>query len=375
MKIYESSRPLQSKTRVGKAKYWQGYVVSNGDQWFTQTSYWQDKADGTQSLVQWSEPYEAFPKNVGKANETSAKQQATAEYTSMVKKQMDKGYAHRGVISDILPLPMLAHPFAKRGSNMQWPTMVQPKYNGQRMFFDGTKGWSRGGKEIIPAVINHLVAQFPVQLRGKILDGELILPGNLLLQETLKSTKKYVPDLSERLNFIVYDVVDVQLTYSDRHTLLESNISQIATLASEGSIVRAPTYAASDIGEVMTYHKQFTSDGYEGTMIRDNSAGYDIGNRSVQLQKFKDFVDAEFKIVAVKSGEGRFKGAAIFVCENELGETFDCMPEGSMEHRRDLYNTRTDHINKFLKIRYQELSRDKTPLFPVGIEVRDLGDF
>ena len=380
LSIVKSSPVLESKTRTGKKKYWQAHVLSEKKSWFTQTSYWQDKADGTTSLVTWSDPYEATPKNVGKANETSAEEQAYAEFDSMVTKQMDKGYSPNGVTSDILPLPMLAHKFKERADKLQWPVYVQRKYNGQRMFFDGEKAWSRGGKLILPKVIAHLVSQFPKNLKGKILDGELILPFNPLLQETLKATKKYVPSVSERLNFIVYDVVDSTLTYADRHALLVANISQVATMASSGKIVLAPTEKASDIGEVMMLHTEFTSkpvqgNPYEGTMIRDNSAGYDIGHRSNQLQKLKDFVDAEFKIVDVKEGDGRFKNAAIFVCDNGYGDTFDCTPEGTMDYRRELYENRANHIGQYLTVRYQELSNAKKPLFPVGVSIREVSDF
>lgn len=142
------------------------------------------------------------------------------------------------------------------------------------------------------------------------------------------------------------------------------------------NVILAPTYKCEDVSEVMSYHKQFTARGYEGTIVRDDSGGYEIGQRSNQLQKFKDFVDDEFKIVGVKEGDGRFKGAAIFICETIDGSsTFDCTPEGTMEYKRELYDTRNSLIGQWLTVRYQELSADKKPLFPVGVTIRDKGEF
>jgi ATP-dependent DNA ligase len=365
MNIIVSSPVLASKTRVGKDKYWQAHVVSSGSRWYTQTSYWQVNKAGEKSLVQWSDPYEATPKNVGKANETSAEDQARSEFDSMVTKQRDKGYTEPGTVSNIRPLPMLAQKFSERGNKMQWPVYVQPKYNGQRMLFDGKDGWSRGGKDIIPQCIARIAVSFPTL--ADTIDGELILPGNVLLQETMKATKKYVPGVSEKLMYRVYDVVLPDMPFSQRYEVLKEYVKNCAG----DKIVLAPIYLAHNEVEVMAYHKQFVAEGYEGTMVRDDSEGYTIGQRSNQLQKYKDFVDAEFEIVDVVEGDGRFKGAAVFVCDNGFGNRFNCTPEGSMDHRRDLYTNRKKHIGRYLTIRYQELSRDRVPLFPVGVDIRD----
>lgn len=368
--IVHSSPVLVSKTRRGKDKFWQAHVTTSNGRWYTQTSYWQSVASGGISLVQWSEPYESKPKNVGRANETSAEQQAYLEFESMVTKQRDKGYTEPGKKAQILPLPMLAQKFSERGTKMRWPVWVQPKYNGQRMLYDGTKGWSRGGKIILSEVLAHFTNALP-KLDGHILDGELMLPNNVLLQETMKATKKYTPGLSETLVYMVYDIVAPDMKFSERHELLK----KIVKSCKNPQIVLAPTHKAEDAAEVMSYHQKFVKAGFEGTMVRDDSEGYAIGQRSNQLQKYKDFVDAEFKIIDVIEGDGRFKGAAVFVCKTKTGVRFNCTPEGTMEHRRELFANRNNYIGKWLTIRYQELSKDGVPLFPVGVDVREKDDF
>jgi hypothetical protein len=158
MKVIKEGEVLQSKTRNGLNKYWRGLIYQNGEKYFIGSRHWQTKADGESSKVTDSIPYAVKPKNVGKANETTPAEQAESEFDSMIKKQMDKNYLPEGVevSEDKLPLPMLAQKFSERKSKIAWPAYVQPKYNGMRMAFDGEFAQSRGGKPIIPEVVQHL---------------------------------------------------------------------------------------------------------------------------------------------------------------------------------------------------------------------------
>jgi DNA ligase-1 len=354
MDLVYSTPVLQSTTRTGKAKYWQGHVVCDSLEcprhWYTQTSYWQSKNDGTTSALQWSDPFIVEGKNVGRANETLAEHQAYLEIKRDFKKQMDKGYAEVGKETEILPLQMLAHKFADRGSKVVFPAYAQPKLNGQRMLFDGQKGWSRGGKIIIPECIEHIKREIGELPPGVILDGELILPGNQLLQKTMMAVKKYRPELSPTLTYWVYDVVAPDLVFSERLALLKKLLPEPTphvwlTLTSE----------VGSEADVMRCHHEFVRQGFEGTMVRYDLDGYDVGHRNNQLQKVKDFVDAEFEVLNIIEGGGRFKGAAIFECRATETQTFTVCPEGDMEYRRDLYNRREEILatTKYLTVRYQ----------------------
>jgi len=136
-----------------------------------------------------------------------------------------------------------------------------------------------------------------------------------------------------------------------------------------------PTFEVNNEMEVMEHHIQFVKDGFEGSIIRMRGKGYEIGHRSDQLLKLKDFQDAEFRIVDVISGGGSFTGCAIFVCETKKGVTFNCAPEGTMEYKKELYSQRKKLIGQFLTIRFQELTNDLVPQFPVGVDIRDAKDF
>jgi ATP-dependent DNA ligase len=110
-------------------------------------------------------------------------------------------------------------------------------------------------------------------------------------------------------------------------------------------------------------------------MIRNPDMQYEIGKRSYSLLKLKDFIDAEYRIVDIIDGDGSDKNLAIFILETDDGQHFNCRPEGSQENRRELYKNRSKLIGLYVTVRYQELSRDGIPIFPVGVGIRELGDF
>lgn len=368
MKTVKTSDWLISENKAGGAKFWRLHILRDGNDYYTQTSWYQISKTGRETKKQLSEPYYAAPTNVGRANERDSKAQSEFEYDAIIKKQRDKGFRLPSEMKQVRPMPMLAHKFTDHKGKVEFPVYVQPKLNGMRMLFDGKEGWSRGNKEVIPEVIQHL--QFDTG--GYILDGELMLPDNVLLQESMKAIKKYRPELSPKLLYHVYDIVDDSLTYDERAGII-LNMSLSGILPE--NVVVVPTNKANNEAEVMFWHKSFTKDGYEGTMIRNPEMKYEIGKRSYSLLKLKDFVDAEYRIVDVVDGDGSDVGLAIFELETDSGQRFNCRPEGSQENRAELYKNRKKLINRYMTVRYQELSRDGVPIFPVGVGIRDLEDF
>lgn len=366
MNTIKTSDWLISENKNGGEKFWRLHILQDGNNFYTQTEWYQISKTGRETKRQTSEPYFAEPTNVGRANERDSQEQAYFEFDAIINKQRDKGFRARGERKNVRPMPMLAHKFTDHKGKVEFPVYVQPKLNGMRMLFDGTTGWSRGNKEVIPEVIQHL----KFDTGGYILDGELMLPNNVLLQESMKAIKKYRSDLSPQLIYHVYDIVDDTLSYEERAkiiwklwTTFPPNVKVVVTVK------------ANDEGEVMKWHKNFTKDGYEGTMIRNPEMNYEIGKRSYSLLKLKDFVDAEYRITNIIDGDGSDKGLAIFVLETDNGNTFNCRPEGTQENRAELYKSRTKLIGKYLTVRYQELSKDGVPIFPVGVSIREWGDF
>jgi len=201
-------------------------------------------------------------------------------------------------------------------------------------------------------------------------DGELLLPDMPLLQVTARAAKKFREEESETLMYMVYDIVEPLYSFGIRWAAV---LDMAQAFPKQVKLVKTITVANEE--ELFKAHALFISQGYEGTIIRSGDDGYNIGHRSNSLLKLKDFEDAEFQIVRVREGKGSFKGKAVFICKTKDGYEFNVAPEGTMEHRAELYKTREDHIGKWLTVRYQDLSEDGAPQFPVGVEIREEGEF
>ena len=366
MKIIKSSDLLISENKAGNRKFWRLHILQDNTNFYTQSEWFQLTKTGRETKKQQSEPYFAVPTNVGRANERNSEEQAFFEFDAIIKKQLDAGFYREGEKVDSWPMPMLAHKFKDHMNKVEWPSYIQPKLNGMRMLFNGTDARSRGNKEIIPEVIEHL--QFDTG--GFILDGELMLPNNVLLQESMAAIKKYRPELSPLLMYHVYDIVDNELPYAMRQQIIVDLMHDAPP-----NVVMVKTVACTDETAVYKQHTQFVSEGFEGTMIRNPSMAYEIGKRSYSLLKLKDFVDAEYRIVDVIDGAGSDTGLAIFELETDSGARFNCRPEGTQSNRAELYINRKELVGKFLTVRYQELSRDGIPIFPVGVSIRNHGEF
>jgi len=307
-------------------------------------------------------------RNIGRANETSDKEQLLSEFHSIVQKQRDKGYSEDGSADHIPTKPMLAHKYHERKHKIVWPCYAQPKLNGYRMLKepDGKAAWTRGGKAHVEECVEHLMWKSEHLMT----DGELILPDMPLLQVNARAAKKFREGLSETLMYMVYDLVEKDCPFSARYNRL-THLE--AAFPKQVKLVK--TIIVNNEEELFAAHALFVSQGYEGTIVRSGDDGYNVGHRSNSLLKLKDFEDAEFQIVSVRDGKGSFKGKAVFTCKTEDGYEFDVAPEGSMEHRAKLYETREDHIGKWLTVRYQDLSEDGAPQFPVGVVIREEGEF
>ena len=134
---------------------------------------------------------ECKPKNVGRANETTATEQAISEGMSKVTEKLRKGYfetieqakAEGG--SDFMA-PMLAHKYEDYADAIEWPCYVQPKLDGIRCFDTPDGKVSRTNKPIltmghidVKATLVSFVAGSPFGVRKEdpIVDGELYAHG------------------------------------------------------------------------------------------------------------------------------------------------------------------------------------------------------
>jgi DNA ligase-1 len=109
----------------------------------------------------------------------------------------------------------------------------------------------------------------------------------------------------------------------------------------------------------------------EGLMIRNKQGLYQLGSRSVDLQKYKEFEDAEYPVIGFTEGQGLAKGHVIWICRTKEGKDFHVVHKGTHEERAAFFKKAKSYIGKELTVRYQELSEDGIPRFPVGITFRE----
>lgn len=363
--VYETST-LSDLTKHGETKFWVGLILQNGKQFFHSSRTWRTTKDGGTSKVVESEPYEVYAKNMGKKNETTPEEQARLEMNSIEQKKIDKGYAKPGTKSKVLPQPMLAHKFKEYEDKIDFPAFIQPKLDGNRRLYDGTKSWSRGGKLFLDEVVKHL----DFDTEGHIIDGEIMLPVGALVQDSNSAIKKARKE-SGQLCYYVYDIMDDTIPFLERNILL----SRLMKKNTNPNIIYVPTIKVSDTSEIWEQHNKWVKEGFEGTMIRNLSGMYDFGHRSYDLQKLKDFIDAEYKVVDVVDGEGKFRGKAMFECVMDSGKEFTATPQGTFAVKEAMFKNKKKYIGKYVTVRYFSTTKEGKPFHGVAIGTREEGEF
>lgn len=392
LEVIKEGDVLEDESSTGLKKYWRAFAAVDEDgNGYTLSEAWRETRSGLSAPV-FSTPSKASPKNVGRSNATTSREQALIELDSAYNRKMNrKGYREKGASPEArqrLLMPMLAHRYDKHGHKITYPAAVQPKLDGHRCLMNGERAWTRTAKEHPPEIVRHLqikgltdavLGSFATEGAQVILDGELMLPQDqFTFQESTKAIKKYTPELTPQLEYHVYDMIPldsdgelIEMKFVDRINFL-ANLKD-HPVVKEGRVRIVKTMLAGGEEDMRRFHAEFLAGGYEGTMVRNVLSPYKLKNRSYDLLKVKDFIDEEFTIIDVTDGVAKEEGCAIFVCTSHHadGAPFSVRPVGTAEHRMALYEERSSLMGKKLTVRYQELSDDGIPRFPVGVAVRD----
>lgn len=360
---------LYSRTATGAVNVWSCWVAKDSVvvEWGQQ--------DGTLQQAK----FECKPKNEGRSNATTAKEQARLEAIAKWKKQIKKKYHETLDAAEQGPKlrPMLAKDFKTR-KNVKFPVDVQRKYDGVRCLAywdgEGVKLHSRGGDLYD---VEHIRAAVEKLLRpGEMLDGELYVHGLSLQQIT--SLVKRPQEGSKAITYNIYDKVSLHVaepeTWLERRGYLQHWFQMHRE---EGRLpdclIDARTFEALDEDDLKVLHDQFVGEGYEGAIVRLREGPYRVGYRSSDLLKYKMFDDGEFKLTGCKPGKGKFKDVPIFECTMKNGKTFDVTPRGTAEVRKELLRTAKSLMGKMYTVRYFGFTDEGIPRFPVGIGVREKG--
>lgn len=340
--------------------------------------------------IQSSETLISAGKNQGRSNATTAQEQCVAEAESLwIERRDRKGYSE--TVPTEKPFePMLAKSYDKDGKHIKFPCFVQPKLDGLKCLGKVKNGsvtfWSRQNKQF--QVLQHLEEQLSKFPDG-IYDGELYLH-EATFQDIVGAIKRDESnDLTARIEYWIYDLVDENLSFEDRHAKITDcfrqaypNYHRLTKKFTEDSptdelhIKQVETIKCAEEEKISHWHKIATDKGYEGIMLRNANGKYKVGGRSADLQKVKSFLDQEFDIEWATENKGKLVDTCVFNCITKDGARFAVMPEGSEEQRRQYWTDwQSGKIKPGDKLTVKffswTTSVPEVPRFPVGKIVRN----
>lgn len=314
LEVVETFAPLYKRDSKGKVRVWLMEVGSDGAAWAHRAT--SGLEDGEKVTSSWKE---VKGKNIGRANETTAEQQARSEIDSLYTKKRDKAYFDALDNIDTFEKfkPMLASEFDKRGVTFDnGDVYAQPKLDGMRCAARADALWSRSGKEIVAVphvaqVLQPVFAKYPdIVLDGELYNHALKDDFNKLMSlcRKAKPTAADLAESAEHVQYHVYDVYDPaqpDLTLSERCSLL----FDILQLVNHSPIIqRVDTQLVQDRDDLDALNNDWLEARYEGQMIRYDTP-YEL-KRSRNLLKRKPWMDAEFTVIAMHEGTGNWAGAA-----------------------------------------------------------------
>ena len=390
---------------TGREKVWSIEVLDNDDNTFTIRSSHGIKGG---KMVE-HDTIISEGKNLGKKNETTPKQQAILEAEREWTKKVKQGYTEQNVEKDekpkssgskkeketevaaqkkVLLKPMLALEFDP-SSSTKYPVYIQPKLDGVRCLVYYTEEGDllfQSRQNTLFDSYEHLVEELKELMNTLgdpldfVLDGELYIHGaefNEITSMVRRSKTKH-PNIT-KLQYHIYDcfyfgdhnLEKNKMPYSERNQILTEAFSKHKFK----NLVLVDTRKAGSMADIEKFHEYYTglSKPYEGVMVRTIGGVYKQQGRSKDLQKYKKFHDEEFVVVGYHEGTGAHAGTPIFDCKSNVNsdKTFGVTMNGSIENRKEMLKNIKKYIGKKLTVKYQELSSDGIPRFPVGIAFRD----
>lgn len=262
-------------------------------------------------------------KNIGRSNETSPEVQCLREVVAMYEHKSTRKYARSpdALEEKDIAFPMLAAKYDPEKSIKWSPTgntidcFTQPKLDGIRCLARLVDGkvtlWSRQGRQHMG--LGHIEAALWPTLsvhKDAILDGELY--NHSLRSEfntILSAVRGGHTDLAAAIEYHVYDCFGGELTpaaFVHRRDWLKDHL----LVGTHSPIKLVTTVAVGSKVSLDLQYETFLGQGYEGQMVRQPFAPYEVGKRSKSLLKRKEWNEAEFLVVDILEGTGNWAGKA-----------------------------------------------------------------
>jgi len=379
---------LYGTSKNDKIKKWIISVKMNSDKTatiITENGYIDGKMNISHRIIK-------AGKNIGKKNETTVLEQAIQEAEKKYNDKIEKdGYSTNKEHIEVKIFPMLANKFdpKKETCGIDFPCFIQPKLDGLRCMTSNNNNIvsMKSRVNIEFKQIPHLIEQSELFFKAAselghssiYMDGELYtdkipfekLSGYIRLKDDSDIEKEDKIKLIEYHIYDLYDEENPDMDYESRKKLLDS----IFKKKKFTHLKNVETQECLSKEKVKEFHKNYIKKGYEGVMLRNKLGAYLLRYRSNNLQKYKEFQDAEFEICGYTEAEGEDRGTIIWECyyikPDKTKGKFTIKPLGSREFRRELFenaekNFKKLYLGKQLTVRFQEFGPNGCPRIIVG---------
>lgn len=367
---------LYSRAATGAVQEWT--ITFSGDSYYTE-------AGQVGGVITKSVPTICKPKNIGKANETTASEQAESEARAKWKKKIESKYFEdiKDIDGGVAFKPMLAHSWDDHKEKVVFPVYSQPKLDGIRCNISVRGAFSRNDKPFatvahIQKALAPIIAEYP----GIVFDGELY---NHLYHDDFNTiaslVKKQKPSdeelavISKKVQYWVYDIdLGDGKTFGER---LKAMVS-IFNALHDPAVYNVPSYIVKFVRthgcktqkELDDLYGEYLKDNFEGQMVRLNEPYQH--KRTSFLLKRKEFITEEFEIIDVIEGDGNKSGmAGAVTCLTKEGKQFNSNIKANFDWLKGLLKNKGEAIGKMGTVRYFNLTPDKIPRFPYLLTIRD----
>ena len=353
---------LYSRTSTGAVQVW--WIEQEGEKYWSTSG----QIDGKKIIA---ENTVAKGKSLGRKNQTTAEEQATKDIESKYEKQLEQnGYwlDVKDIDQDKFFQVMLAKNFNDYKDKLDWSSGigVQIKYNGGRIVATKDGLFSRRGKRYISIPhIEDALKPFFKKFPDAVLDGEgfnFDLREKLneimkLLRKTVHISPQDLKKSKDMIRFYIYDgfgfpatkdgpVVKSTDGYVERKAAIDNAFFAPCFKDRYKDIIeKVPTWIVKSEKELEKLYEQFLDDKQEGAILRILGKPYE-NKRSKFLLKYKPIDDAEYKVVSVQDGDGKFADrVSTITCQRIDGgkyldgtDTFDATFKGTDEEAIDVWN-------------------------------------
>jgi DNA ligase-1 len=206
----------------------------------------------------------------------------------------------------------------KDASEVQYPVLASPKYDGIRCVIRDGLALSRALKPIANKHIRNALQA--LGSHGEGLDGEIMLPYPATFQAVSSAVMAYSDVPPSDWFFVVFDRVHLGDAFAKRIANVKRTVDAHANERLWRHVVACEHMQIDSDETLATYEVDMLAAGHEGVMLRALDGPYKFGRATLKegyLSKLKRFLDSEAEIIGVL--ELQHNRNAAFV--GELGQT------------------------------------------------------